>query len=216
MKKRNTVIFDLDGTLLNTLSDLTDSVNHVLSLHRFPSRTLQEVQSSLGNGVGYLIEHVLPEGKHNPLYETCIEEFESHYAKHMQNRTVPFDGILELLKNLSDNGYKLAIVSNKFDDAVKGLCKHFFSDYIQIAIGESKQIARKPAPDTVLKAIKELRSTREDAVYVGDSEVDIRTAANAEIPCISVTWGFRKKEFLKENGADCFAEEPADLWRLLS
>lgn len=209
--KRNTIIFDLDGTLLNTLEDLADSVNYVMELHHFPLHTLEDVRQMLGNGIGVLIEKALPNGRQEPLFETCLAEFQEHYKAHMQEKTAPFDGLLPLLETLQKQNYKLAVVSNKFDAAVKTLCKDYFGDLIPIAIGESEKIARKPAPDTVFEAMRLLDTIPDSCIYVGDSEVDIETAKNAGIPCICVSWGFRSKAFLQAHSATFIVETSDEL-----
>lgn len=215
MKKYDTVIFDLDGTLLNSLEDLTDSVNYVLALHDFPRRNITEIRSFVGNGVGRLIELSIPEGLNNSYYEQCVSEFRTHYSKNMGNKTGAYDGIMELLRQLSNEEFKMAIVSNKFDAAVKELAQDYFRGYIRVAIGESKNVARKPAPDSVIKALEQLGSVVEKAVYVGDSEVDVRTAKNAGLTCIGVTWGFRDREVLRQEGADYIIDKPDELLKVI-
>ena len=212
---RNTIIFDLDGTLLDTLGDLASSVNHVMALFGFPSHTREQIREMVGNGVYVLFEKAVPGGRDHPSYSACIQEFQSYYAAHMQIETAPFPGILPLLSHLQKRGYRLAVVSNKFDAAVKALCQNYFSPYIQTAIGESPSIARKPAPDTVFSAMEKLSASKEQCIYVGDSEVDIETAKNAGIPCISVSWGFKTIEFLKAHGACRIASNTEELWRLI-
>lgn len=216
MKKYNTVIFDLDGTLLNTLDDLTDSVNYTLELYGFPSRTIEEIRCFLGNGVARLIELAVPDGLNNPEYEKCLADFRIHYSENMQNKTSTYKGILELLKQLSREDYKIAIVSNKFDKAVKGLNKLYFEEYIKVAIGESANISKKPAPDTVFKALEELNSTADKAVYVGDSEVDVKTAKNSGMICVGVTWGFRDRSVLEQEGADYIINSPEELLKIIN
>ncbi len=198
----DTVIFDLDGTLLNTLEDLTDSVNHAMEEFGFPLHTIEEIRSFVGNGAPTLIERSIPQGKENPSYDAVLAAFKEHYAAHCEDKTNPYEGIMELLAQLKEKGYRMAVVSNKFDGAVKRLCGKYFGDYIEAAIGESADVKRKPAPDTVYQALCELSCDASRAVYVGDSEVDIQTAKNASLPCISVTWGFRTEERLKDAGAD--------------
>ncbi len=215
MKKIDTVIFDLDGTLLNTLEDLTDSVNAALARQGFPSRTRDEVRSFLGNGVARLMELAIPEGRNYPQYDKCLADFRQHYSKNMQNKTEPYQGINELLAKLAQNGGKLAIVSNKFDQAVKELNQIYFAKYIKVAIGESANVAKKPAPDTVFKALEELGSTATQAVYVGDSEVDVQTAKNSGLTCVGVTWGFRGREVLEREGADFIIDEPQELLKII-
>ena len=213
----NTIIFDLDGTLLNTLEDLADSVNYALAKSGYALRTMEEVRMFVGNGVGKLVERALPDGRENPLYTQVFEDFKVHYGVHCQDKTRPYPGIMELLDELAGAGYRIAIVSNKMDGAVKKLAEEYFGEKIPVAIGECEHIRRKPAPDTVYAALKELHVTGEQAVYVGDSEVDLQTAAAAGIPCISVTWGFRSKEQLLSAGAvkDHIIHTPDELTPLL-
>lgn len=215
MKRYDTIIFDLDGTLLDTIGDLTEGVNHVMQTHGFPLHTEKEVKMGLGNGVGYLMKHMIPNGTKNLLYNSCVEEFQAYYIEHMNVHTLPFPGIMELLDALNQEGFKIAIVSNKFDDAVKQLKDVYFGEQIQIAIGESETVSRKPAPDMLLKAIDELESSPERTVFIGDSEVDIETAQNAGIPCISVLWGFRERIVLEINGALHFAQTPEEVLEML-
>lgn len=213
----NTIIFDLDGTLLNTLEDLADSVNYALVKSGFALRTLEEVRGFVGNGIGKLIERALPDGLKNTLYTQVFEDFKAHYSVHCQDKTKPYPGIIELLDELAGAGYRMAIVSNKMDNAVKKLSEEYFGGKIPVAIGECENIRRKPAPDTVYAALKELHVTDGQAVYVGDSEVDLKTAAAAGIPCISVDWGFRSKEQLIGAGAneDHIIHAPDELIPLL-
>ena len=206
--KKNTIIFDLDGTLLNTLDDLADSVNYVMEKHQLPLHSVNKVRQMVGNGIAVLIERAIPDGRSNPLFDTCLAEFQEYYKAHMQEKTAPFAGITELLTTLREQGYQLAVVSNKFDAAVKALCRDYFGDLIEVAIGETATVAKKPAPDTVLTAMRQLNVSPEDCIYVGDSDVDIETAKNSGIPCISVTWGFRDEAFLLAHGASCIVNEP--------
>lgn len=212
----DTVIFDLDGTLLDTLTDLTNSVNYALEQYGLPTHSREAVRQMVGNGIYVLFEKAIPKGREFPQYDECVKTFQKHYELHKKDFTRPFDGILELLKQLAAKNYKLAVVSNKFDLAVKGLCRDFFTPYITTAIGESREIARKPAPDTVFQAMKELHSAPDTCIYIGDSDVDIATAKNSGIPCISVTWGFRDREFLLEHGASLFADTAEDILKILS
>lgn len=215
MKKRNTVIFDMDGTVLNTLEDLTASVNHVLTEFGMPLRSASEYRRFFGNGIRYALECAVPPGTDSTVIGQMLPAFRAHYNAHCLDRTGPYDGIPELMEALRDAGYRQAIVSNKIDSAVKELNDRFFSDYVSVAIGERPGVSRKPAPDSVLTALQELRSTPEEAVYIGDSEVDLLTARNAGLPCIAVLWGFRDKELLLREGAVHFARTPADILRLL-
>jgi len=211
MKQYSTYIFDLDGTLLNTLGDLAASCNHALQEMHMPERTLDEVRRFVGNGVRKLIERAVPEGTPQEITEKTLAIFRAYYLEHGLDTTVPYDGVDELLTELRHRGKNVAVVSNKFYDATRQLCRHFFPETVSVAIGEKEGINKKPAPDTVLAALKELGVTSEGAVYVGDSEVDVQTARNCGIPCISVLWGFRDKEFLLKNGASVFVEKPQEM-----
>ncbi len=204
-------IFDLDGTLLDTLDDLTDGVNHTLASYGMPIHTIAEICSYVGNGMEKLIERSIEGGHEHPQFDAILADFKSYYGKHCNEKTKPYPGILSLLQTLKEEGKKIAIVSNKGDFAVKELCEIYFKDYVKVAIGESKEVRKKPAPDTVFTAMKELGVKKEDCVYIGDSEVDIQTARNAGIPCISVLWGFRKKTFLQEQGASHFVEQAEEI-----
>lgn len=215
MKRIDTIIFDMDGTLLNSLGDIADGVNYILKKYGYPPRTYDEIKSFVGNGAAKLMSKALPDGQQTPDFERILEEYKKYYLDHNNIKTSPYAGIMDLLRELSLKGYKLAIVSNKNDKNVKSLNKIYFEAYIKTAIGESKDIKRKPAPDMVYKAIAELGSTIERAVYVGDSEVDILTAENANIPCLCVTWGFRDKEYLKEQGAEHIIDQPHELLEFL-
>lgn len=215
MKQYSTYIFDLDGTLLNTLGDLAASCNFALREMNMPQRTINEVRLFVGNGVGKLIERAVPAGTSEEVTEETLAIFRRHYLEHGLDSTMPYDGINELLTELKGRGKNVAVVSNKFYDATRNLCHHFFSDTITVAIGEKEGINKKPAPDTVFAALEELGVTNKDAVYVGDSEVDIQTARNCGIPCISVLWGFRDEDFLLENGATVFARKPSDILQSL-
>ncbi len=214
----DTIIFDLDGTLLDTLEDLTDSVNYAMEQFQLQTKTIEEVRRFVGNGVAKLIERCIPQGIQNPKYEQILAAFKEHYAKHCEDKTQPYEGIMELLAELSRQGYHMAIVSNKFDGAVKKLNEKYFKDYIPVAIGESATVKKKPAPDTVYQALSELLCDVSHAVYVGDSEVDRQTAGNVPMPCISVTWGFRTRVQLLEAGAkeSCMINSPQELPALLS
>ncbi len=212
--KKTAVMFDMDGTLLDTLDDLAASVNYCMEKYNEPTHTRDEVRGMVGNGIYVLLEKSLPGGRDNPHYEECTRDFSAYYREHMEDRTAPYGGIGELLAGLGERGYSLAVVSNKFDAAVKDLNRKYFGDAIPVAIGEAEAagIGKKPAPDTVFAAMKELNVLREQCIYVGDSEVDIETAANAGIPCICVTWGFKTREFLKEHGAEDIVDTPDELF----
>ena len=210
-----TVIFDMDGTVLNTLDDLATSVNYVLTRYGMPVHCTEDYRRYFGNGIRYALECAVPKGTEETTIGQMLPVFKEHYNAHCLDKTRPYDGIPELMKALRDRGFKLAIVSNKIDSAVKELNAKFFSAYVDVTIGEREGIRRKPAPDTVVQALKELKSSKHEAVYIGDSEVDLQTAANAGLPCISVLWGFREKDFLTEQGATVFANTPQEIYDLL-
>ena len=209
------VIFDLDGTLLNTLDDLTDSVNWALEKYGFPLRSLAEIRSFVGNGLRNLMTQAVPEGEENPVFEELFEFFRDYYKKHCNIKTAPYEGIMELMKELNARNVKMAIVSNKIDAGVKELNEIHFADFVEVAIGEREGIGRKPEPDSLNEAIQLLGVDKDHAVYVGDSDVDILTAQNAEVRCISVTWGFRDEVFLAEHGAGIMIDRPLKLLEYL-
>lgn len=211
MHKYKTYIFDLDGTLLSTLADLAASTNYALRTHHMPERSLDEVRRFVGNGVKKLMERAIPDGLNNPLFEETFATFRQHYMQHNLDTTQPYPGIMQLLEQLKAEGKNIAVVSNKFYAATRELCRHFFGDLVLVAIGEREDIRKKPAPDTVIEALRELGVDKEGAVYIGDSDVDIMTAKNSGMPCVSVLWGFRDKEFLLENGATTLISQPEDM-----
>ena len=208
----NTYIFDLDGTLLDTLSDLANSVNYALSQHGMPTHSIDDVRRFVGNGVRVLMERAVPNGAANPALDATFATFRQHYMQHSLDTTRPYDGITELIRELKARGCQLAVVSNKMMAATQELVHHFFPE-IEVAIGEHEAagIRKKPAPDTVFEALRQLGVGKEGAVYVGDSDVDLATARNSGLPCISVLWGFRDKPFLLEHGATTFVETPRQI-----
>lgn len=214
-KKYDTIVFDLDGTLLNTLEDLRDSVNYALGRAGLSLRTLEEVRGFVGNGVLRLMELSVPEGKDNPQFENIFLDFKEYYSAHCNDKTGLYPHIKELLQELNKRGYKMAIASNKYYDAVQELKNLYFKEYIPVAIGENENIRKKPAPDTVEEALRLLGSRKENTVYIGDSEVDIATAKNTGMDCIAVTWGFRTKEEQIKAGGKVFADDPLDILDLL-
>ena len=205
----------MDGTVLNTLDDLATSVNYVLTRYGMPVHCAEDYRRYFGNGIRYALECAVPKGTEETTIDQMLPVFKEHYNAHCLDKTRPYDGIPELMKALRDRGFKLAIVSNKIDSAVNELNAKFFSAYVDVTIGEREGIRRKPAPDTVVQALEELKSSKHEAVYIGDSEVDLQTAANAGLPCISVLWGFREKDFLTEQGATVFANTPQEVYDLL-
>lgn len=211
----NTIIFDLDGTLLNTLEGLKNSTNFALKKFNCPEITLEQTRSFVGNGVQKLIERAIPNGEQNPDFEKCLNTFKEHYSKTMYQKTVAYDGIEDMLTELKKRGVKTGVVSNKFDTAVKELCKNYFDGLIIVAIGESPNVRKKPAPDSVLKAMKILGAKPENTLYVGDSDVDIQTAKNSNLKSVGVTWGFRDRELLEKEGADFIINTPCELLELI-
>ena len=209
----NTYIFDLDGTLLDTLGDLAASVNYAMRTHGMPEHSIDDVRRFVGNGVRKLMERAIPQGTGNPLFEETFATFRQYYMAHSLDTTKPYEGIPEMLAELTKRGCRLAVVSNKMMAATQELIHHFFPDTIEVAIGEheAEGIRKKPAPDTVQAALRQLGVGKEGAVYVGDSDVDIMTARNSGLPCISVLWGFRDRDFLLQHGAETFVSTPRDI-----
>ena len=208
MKYRN-IIFDLDGTLLNTIEDLTDGVNHVMEMYGYNTYSISQIKSFVGNGIMKLMETAVPNGKENEKFDEMYNEFKSYYTNHCRIKTRPYDDILNLLGLLKEQDYGLAIVSNKNDGAVKELAEYFFDDYINIAIGQSETTRKKPVPDTVYEAMKEL--PKGACLYVGDSEVDKMTADNAGTDCVLVSWGFRDKAMLESLKPLSVIDSPKEL-----
>ena len=215
MPRYDTIIFDLDGTLLDTLEDLADAVNHALSQMGMPGRTIDEVRQFVGNGVAKLMERAVPTGTDPEQTAQALAIFKDYYELHKEDKTAPYAGVVELLSALHQRGYKLAVVSNKFDRAVKDLMPRYFPGLIHAAAGEDEDngVPKKPDPTMVHRVMAELGAGK--AVYIGDSEVDMETARNSGLPCISVTWGFRDRDFLLANGADTFADTPAEILELV-
>lgn len=204
-------IFDLDGTVLDTLDDLTDSVNHVLSQRGYKVRTAAEVRSYLGNGAKKLIERALPEGLPDETVVSVLEDYKLYYGDHSEIKTRPYPGIIQMLKELKRIGVKTAILSNKPDAPTKALSQRYFNGLIDYAAGENADIPRKPAPDGVRVILEKLGISANEAVFVGDSEVDIATAKNSGMDCISVEWGFRDPDFLISSGSDRSAKTAEQL-----
>ena len=211
--KYDTVIFDMDGTLLNTLEDITDSVNVILDRYGLPQRSIDEVRHMVGNGAVYLMERAVRDGKDDERFDEILRDYQDYYEKHCNIKTGPYRHIPELLQKLSDMGIKLAIVSNKPMGAVRELNEIYFKDYVDVAIGVTDSLRRKPYPDECLEAMKQLGSTPETTVYVGDSEVDHKTALNSGLQCISCLWGFRTRQELIDAGAggNIFVEDPLEI-----
>ena len=209
------VIWDLDGTLLNTLDDLAASVNAALAMNGMPLRSTEEVRAFVGNGIRNLMMRAVPGGEANPAFDKALEDFTRHYGAHSRDRTRPYDGILEMLDRLSAAGVKHAIVSNKIDFAVKALSRAYFGERMCAAIGDDPSRAKKPAPDSVFAAMREMGVTAQETVYVGDSDVDVLTARNAGVPCVAVLWGFRDEACLRAAGAERLARTPDELREII-
>ena len=209
--KYTTIVFDCDGTLLDTLTDLRNAVNYVLRAHDLPERSVPEVKAALGNGVAHLMRQSLPDSISEAEFNTYLDEFKAYYGEHLQDYTAPYPGMLDVLDTLRAKGYKLAIVSNKIQEGITPLNKEYFGDRLPVAIGERPGLQRKPAPDMVLQALKELDSTPEESIYVGDSEVDVATAKNSGLLCIGVTWGFREESLHQELGVTHIARKAEDI-----
>lgn len=206
-----TYIFDLDGTLISSLADLAQSCNAALEAYHMPQHSVEEVRMMVGNGVKKLMERAVPGGLQNSQFDEVYAYFRRHYMQHNMDHTAPYPGVINMLKALQQRGAHIAVVSNKFYAATQELCQHFFGNLVPVAIGERENIRKKPAPDTVIEALRQLGVTADNAVYVGDSDVDIDTARNCHMPCISVLWGFRDPEFLLAHGATQFVTTPADI-----
>ena len=210
--KYDAVIFDLDGTLTDTLADLKNSVNYALSQFGFPERTAEEIRSFVGNGVRRLVFLSVPENTPDDVSERCLSVFKEHYAANSLVETKPYDGITDILKKLKENKIKTAVVTNKMHSAAVDIVEFFFGNLIDVTVGQIDGIAQKPQPDGIYKALGLLGASKDSSVYVGDSEVDCITAKNAGIPCIAVTWGFRDRDMLILNGADFIAESPLEIF----
>ncbi len=213
--KYDAVIFDLDGTLTDTLEDLKNSVNHAMREFGFPERTLEEVRSFVGNGVKRLIYLSVPEGTSEKTADECLAVFKEYYKRNSLVQTKPYDGIIPMLKELKKQGVKTAVVTNKMHEAAAEIVRIFFSGLIDLTVGQIDGVAQKPQPDGIYFALRELGASNKKAVYVGDSEVDCLTAKNAKIPCIGVSWGFRDKSVLAESGADCIIDKPQEIFKII-
>lgn len=209
------IVFDLDGTLLDTLTDLAASTNYALRSCGMPEHSIDDVRRFVGNGVRMLMTRAVPDGESNPRFDEAFSVFRQHYMQHCFDTTCPYPGIMDALAHLKEKGMMLAIVSNKMQAATEELRQHFFSQYIDVAIGESAAIRKKPAPDTVNEALRLLGISHDEAIYVGDSDVDIDTARAAMMPCASVLWGFRDRQFLLNHGAARLLSSPEELFSLV-
>ncbi len=208
--KFKALIWDLDGTLLNTIDDLCDAVNHALAAHGYPTHTVDAVKQFVGRGIRYMVACALPNGEDNPDFEAVFATFVPYYEAHCQDKTAPYAGISESLAALRAADCRMAVVTNKIQSAADDLVAEMFPD-IDIVVGDSPAVKRKPAPDGVLLALEKLGVSLSDAAYIGDSDIDYATACNASLPCLSVLWGFRTREQLTEVGADTFFSSPEEL-----
>ena len=215
MRRYAAVVFDLDGTLLDTLEDLAGSVNFALEKYAGMTRSVAQIRSFIGNGVRMLMTRSLPGGQENPAFERAFADFREHYREHCRDKTRPYPQVTDLVRELSSRGTRLAIVSNKADPEVKKLSREFFGGLICSSVGEREGVARKPAPDTLFETLREMGVSWQDAVYVGDSEVDVQTALNAGVDFIGVTWGFRSAEQLRLAGAQTLVSRPMELLALV-
>ena len=215
MKRYKAIIFDLDGTLLDTLADLAEGTKCALRGNGFPERTIDEIRRFVGNGARKLIERAVPDGQIEAALEKVRQDFDIYYKVHCKDHTGPYPGIMEMLQELVQQGYSLGVVSNKPDFAVQELIPGYFPGIFASVSGERQGVAKKPAPDLILEAMKNLQADSSNTVYVGDSEVDLEAAANAGIPCISVAWGFKGKKFLEEQQAEMIIEKPSEIQKYL-
>jgi phosphoglycolate phosphatase len=213
--KFDTAIFDLDGTILDTLDDLRDSVNFALSKNGLPVRSTEEIRAFVGNGIRLLIERAVPENTPTEIINKCFDDFKIHYKSNSANLTKPYDEIVDVLKNLRSDGVKIAVVSNKADFAVQGLVSQYFSEIFHFAVGEKEGVRRKPCPDSVFAAMEYLKADKKRTIYIGDSEVDIETAKNSGIPCIAVTWGFRDKSVLESLEPEYIIDKPSQITEIV-
>lgn len=213
--KYKLAIFDMDGTILNTLDDLADSMNHCLRVYGLAERSLQEIRMFLGNGIHWLVECSVPDGTDAETLEKVYQTFLVYYKDHCAMKTWPYEGIPEVLQSLRRAGVLTAVVSNKADYAVKILCEDYFKGMLDFSVGELEGRRRKPYPDSVNAVLERFGMAKEDAVYIGDSEVDFQTAQNAGLDVIMVGWGFRDEDFLKEQGAESVIHEPAEILKLI-
>jgi phosphoglycolate phosphatase len=215
MPKYKVAVFDMDGTILNTLDDMTVACNHTLSAMGMPLRTMDEIRMFVGNGIPKLVERIAPAGTDEATLKKMLEIFMEFYSAHSMDKTGPYAGVPELLKKLKDNGIKLACVSNKADAAMRKLCDEFFNGLFDDAEGERAGVNKKPAPDMVWAALEKIGAEKKDAVYIGDSNVDYETAVNSEIDCISVSWGFRSREFLENLGSKFIVDTPEEVFDVI-
>ena len=212
---KHAVIFDLDGTLLNTLGDLRAATNHALEVRVLPPHSMEEIRQFIGNGIRLLICRAMPEGTPEAEIDAALDDFKAYYAAHIHDRTVPYDGIPQLLTALRKRGIKVAVLSNKIDSASQQLIEYFFPGKTDVVFGEHVGVPRKPDPTSCRMVMQQLGVQPEQVLYVGDSGTDMQTAKNAGLYAVGVTWGFRSKEVLLENGADVLVHRPEQILQIL-
>lgn len=208
-------IFDMDGTILDTLEDLSDCMNYILKQHDMPSRTINEVRSFVGNGIRKLVSRAVPAGTSEETIDVLFDEFREYYKDHCAIKTKPYEGINDVIRKLREKGILTAVVSNKADFAVKSLCDDYFTDLFDASVGDKEGQRRKPYPDGVNSVLEQLGVAREDAVYIGDSDVDFETAKNSEMDVIMVGWGFRDEDFILSKGAEFVIHQPEELLQFI-
>ncbi len=209
------VLFDMDGTILDTLKDIQIAVNFACEQKGFKMQSLDKIRQSVGNGAFKLIERIVPSGLSKEEITEVFNIYQSYYDKHHTLHTGPYPGILALLKKLKDSGYLLGVVSNKFEHLVEILNQQLFKGYFDVSIGETKGVPIKPAPDMIYRALEQLHVTKQETIFVGDSDTDIITAKNASLISVGVTWGFRDKDILIQHGADYIIHYPKELLDIL-
>lgn len=211
MKKYKLALFDLDGTILNTVKDLQQSINHCLERYNYPLKTEAEVASFMGNGIRRLCELAVPCNTETKIIDEVFEEFNKYYAVHCNDYTKPYDGIIDIVNKLKENGVIVTVVSNKADYAVQPLLKSHFNGVFEYGVGLKEGIRKKPYPDSCNEIINKYKIDKKDTVYIGDTEVDIATAKNAGIDCVSVSWGFRSRKELIDAGASLIIDDVDEL-----
>ena len=209
---KSIIIFDMDGTILNTLEDLTDSCNYILAKHEYPLRSLEEIRSFVGNGIPKLIERAFPSNTEQALLKTATKEFIDYYEEHSFIKTKPYDGIIELLKKLKEHGFMIAVNTNKVEPAAIDLCNKIFPNLFDIISGSKDSLPPKPAPDGIYEILNKANINKENAIFIGDSDVDLQTGFNAGLEVIGVSWVFKGIEFLKEKGAKHIAQNTQELY----
>lgn len=212
--KYNTYIFDLDGTILDTLDDLSNAVNFAMRSKGYPERTIDEVRNFIGNGIRVLIKRAVPQGTGDEDYEQALDIFTKYYLEHIADYTKPYDGIVDVINSLRRSGCKVAVVSNKAHFAAQAVVKDFFGDIFDTVVGKMDEFPSKPEPDSLLYTIKSLGADKAKCIYIGDSDVDVLTAHNAGLPCIGVTWGNRGEDVLIKSGAEYIARTPSDILKI--